>query len=219
MTPDDRIHDLVVRAKERDEAAFAELVEATQVRLISRIARTGLQRADAEAVAFTVYREAWQWMTRLRDPSRFEAWIGVIGRRKASDERRRERLRRRREEELVDHHLESLEGEPGEERRVRRQEELEQLFAGLDATDRRLLEAKYLDRVTIHEIARVTGFKIHQIKHRLKKAKERLRRLRSGETEVDPEDERTRAQAPGDDERRHEPLGVVTPAGKRGNDE
>lgn len=205
MNADDRMTNLVMRAMERDEAAFGDLIELTRDRLIRRVRRRGLQYADAEAVAFTVYREVWQTMTRLRDPSRFEAWIGVIGRRKASDEARRDRIRNEFEEEVDDERLAKLAVESDAEAATQRRDGLERIFAGLNEADRELLTAKYLHRVTIHEIARLSGVKIHQIKHRLKKAKQRLRRLRSGEI-GDPDDDEQRAKAPGSEERR-KPLG------------
>ena len=66
---------LVERAKQGDHEAFAELVDASVVRL-DAAARLILR--DAELARDAVqegYIRAWRHLPGLRDPERFDAWL------------------------------------------------------------------------------------------------------------------------------------------------
>ena len=66
--------ELVERARDGDENAFAELVPATAARLLGvayRILRDVDLAEDATQQALLV---AWRQLPKLRDPDRFEAW-------------------------------------------------------------------------------------------------------------------------------------------------
>ena len=67
--------DLVVRARDGDREAFAELVHATSDRMYA-IATRILRDADlAEDALQSALVSAWRQLPTLRDPARFEAWL------------------------------------------------------------------------------------------------------------------------------------------------
>ena len=185
MTTNGRVQDLVVAAQWRDQDAFADLVELLKDRQIKRLRRLGLQEADADEVAFEAFRICWRKMTRLKDPSSFEGWVSVMARRlgmkKLAAIRRRDGIH---EEFEVD-----LAVRESPDQRSMNGESVDGLLRGLSLAERELLEAKYLRRLTIKEIARLSGLKGHQIAHRLDKAKDRVRRLRGGDPEDDGRNE------------------------------
>lgn len=66
--------ELVIRAQRGEQAAFAELVDATGGRLLGiarRILRDPARAEDAVQQAFVAM---WRSLPNLRDPARFEAW-------------------------------------------------------------------------------------------------------------------------------------------------
>jgi RNA polymerase sigma-70 factor, ECF subfamily len=66
--------ELVVRAQQGDQAAFAEIATATYRRLHSLAHGILRDRALAEDAAQQAMLDAWRNLPKLRDPARFEAW-------------------------------------------------------------------------------------------------------------------------------------------------
>ena len=78
MPPSDRA--LVLRARARDDAAFAALLARHRRRLLRSCTRA-LGDPDAAAdIAQDAALVAWLQIERLRDPARFGAWLDGIGR-------------------------------------------------------------------------------------------------------------------------------------------
>ena len=69
---------LVERAQAGDKMAFGQLVEL-RVDRAYRIARAIVGNdADARDATQDAFLDAWRQRTRLRDPARFDAWLGRI---------------------------------------------------------------------------------------------------------------------------------------------
>ena len=86
--------DLVVRAREGDHDAFAQLVGRSIGRLnaVARLILSDYGRAE-DAVQDALV-DAWRDLRGLRDPDRFDAWLNRILVRNCHDARRRDRRRR-----------------------------------------------------------------------------------------------------------------------------
>jgi RNA polymerase sigma-70 factor, ECF subfamily len=85
--------DLVVRAREGDHEAFAQLV-ARSIGRLNALARLILNDyARAEDAVQDAFVDAWRDLRGLRDPDRFDAWLNRILIRSCQNARRRERRR------------------------------------------------------------------------------------------------------------------------------
>jgi RNA polymerase sigma-70 factor (ECF subfamily) len=68
-------HDLIERAREGDQAAFAELVMAHADRVHGALRRFGLGAGDADDVAQEVFLRAWRGLDRFQERSSFSTWL------------------------------------------------------------------------------------------------------------------------------------------------
>jgi RNA polymerase sigma-70 factor (ECF subfamily) len=68
-------HDLIERAREGDQAAFAELVMAHADRVQGALRRFGLGAGDADDVAQEVFLRAWRGLDRFQERSSFSTWL------------------------------------------------------------------------------------------------------------------------------------------------
>jgi RNA polymerase sigma-70 factor (ECF subfamily) len=68
-------HDLIQRAREGDQAAFAELVMAHADRVYGALRRFGLGAGDADEVAQEVFVRAWRGLDRFQERSSFSTWL------------------------------------------------------------------------------------------------------------------------------------------------
>ena len=68
-------HDLIQRAREGDQAAFAELVTAHGDRVYGALRRFGLGAGDADEVAQEVFVRAWRGLDRFQERSSFSTWL------------------------------------------------------------------------------------------------------------------------------------------------
>jgi RNA polymerase sigma-70 factor (ECF subfamily) len=68
-------HDLIQRAREGDQAAFAELVTAHADRVYGALRRFGLGAVDADEVAQEVFLRAWRGLDRFQERSSFSTWL------------------------------------------------------------------------------------------------------------------------------------------------
>jgi len=84
--------DLVLKAQDGDEEAFAALVPATAQRLVGVAYRILRDHAAAEDATQTALLAAWRALPRLRDPARFEAWTYRLVVNACHDQSRYQRL-------------------------------------------------------------------------------------------------------------------------------
>jgi RNA polymerase sigma-70 factor (ECF subfamily) len=68
-------HDLVARARDGDQDAFAQLVEAHSDRVYRALRRFGLEARDAEDVAQEVFVRAWRGLSRFQERARLSTWL------------------------------------------------------------------------------------------------------------------------------------------------
>jgi RNA polymerase sigma-70 factor (ECF subfamily) len=66
---------LIRRARDGDQEAFAELVMAHAERVYGALRRFGLEAGDADEVAQEVFLRAWRALPRFEERARFSTWL------------------------------------------------------------------------------------------------------------------------------------------------
>ena len=85
---DARLIGLMLRARDDDEGAFRELVEATEDRVYGTIAKMLGGREGADDLTQTVYLRIWRARQRYAPTAKFSTWLFSIVRRLVLNERR-----------------------------------------------------------------------------------------------------------------------------------
>jgi RNA polymerase sigma-70 factor, ECF subfamily len=169
--------ELVEGARDGDRVAFDALVR----RKVDVVYRTSLailgREADADDATQETFLAAWRKLPSLRDPERFDAWLGRI-----TVNACRLTLRRRRGVREIS----SDEMEGGEARVHGAGPELAESTADLDAfdraferlavDDRALLLFHHRDELALGEIAARLGIPVGTVKSRLHRARQALER-------------------------------------------
>jgi len=170
--------ELAERARAGDRIAFERLVEPW----IEPAYRTGLailgRDADARDAVQDALHEAWRNIRRLRDPDRFDAWLGrihvnacrAIGRRRGRSSVR----------EIAIDALPDPGGLPGRSVPIDEEwasvDELERAFGRLSIADRTTLVLHYLEHRSVVEVAARLGVAEGTVKWRLHEARNALAR-------------------------------------------
>lgn len=162
--PDDK---LVRRAQSGNKEAFIALMEAHKLSM-SRAALAILHNEEdtADAVAQTVM-DAFSNLGALRQPGYFKTWLTRILIRNCYDI-----LRQRRRYVPLDQAPEPAGGEPDDQAL-----DVRESLAVLAENDRLVLTLYYMDDLAIREIARVLEVKESTVKTRLRRSRERLRKI------------------------------------------
>lgn len=172
--------DLIARMIARDEAALAEIYDATAGRVYALALRITGQGAAAEEVVSDVYFQIWQQAQRY-DPARGTVltWLLTICRSRALDS-----LRRR---EPAETHAEPHDLQPDlfcEDRGpldllliVEQNSRLHRALATLNKNQQMLLTLAFFKGMTHHEIATHTGMPLGSVKTGLRKAVQILKSL------------------------------------------
>jgi RNA polymerase sigma-70 factor, ECF subfamily len=175
---------LVQRAQAGDRAAFEVLMEH-RIDRTYRTARAILgNEADARDATQDAFLNAWSQRRRLRDPARFDAWLGRIvvnSCREALRGRRRRAVREIAASDLFDP-VESLSA-PGRaaDERAASIDAIERAFERLPADDRALLVLHHLESRSLAEIADTLEVSVGAVKSRLHVARRSLERALEAE--------------------------------------
>lgn len=169
--------DLLTRAARGDEAAFAQLYDATSTRLHGLVVRVVRDRAQSEEVTQDAYLDIWRHCTRF-DPAKGSplSWMLTIAHRKAVDRVRSAEASKTREvvyetttaEREHDSTLEQVEVRL-DQQRVRR------ALASLTDTQRGAVELAYLGGHTHTEVAALLNIPLGTAKTRIRDGLIRLR--------------------------------------------
>jgi RNA polymerase sigma-70 factor (ECF subfamily) len=174
----------VLAARRGDKSAFETLVRSVQRPVYGLCLR--LLRVDAEAseVAQETFLRAYQNLHRYDDGKPFDLWVMAIARNLCLD------LLRRRSRMLTDNvddmHEVLPSGAASQEEGVIAGEErksLESALATLSVDDREVLSLYYVQKRTTKEIAVVMGVAPGTIMARLFRAREKLRKRMTAESE------------------------------------
>ena len=177
---------LMLLVKDGDEAAFEQLVERHQYRIVGTIAKMLGNDSDAEDVAQHVFVRVWQSRARYNPSAKFTTWVLTITRNLVFNE-----MRRRRRAHLVP--FEADDGEhPVREHPDHRmlsaadqvletelQEAITRAIASLPEAQRMAVVLRRYEEMPYEEIAQVLGTTVPSVKSLLFRAradlKERLK--------------------------------------------
>lgn len=178
---------LVERARGGDRDAFARLIAPR----VDGLFRTAWAVLRDEELARDVTQEtcvgAWRELARLRDPSRFDAWLGrsLINRcRTAIRSRRRAQLR---EIRVDDASIDGIETYADPNARaaidsITDAEAVRAAFRRLSVDQRTLIVLHHIQELPVREIADLTGAPEGTVKWRLSEARRALERALEQET-------------------------------------
>ena len=169
-------HGLVERARRGDLAAFEALIGPRSERLLRLALSICRDEPDARDAIQEAFLRSWRDLPRLRDPSRFDAWLSRIvvnACRTTMRKRRRSSAR----EIRVDSMAVGLEpATPGPADSLTRNDAIARAFARLDPDRRAILALHYVDHRSVADIAGALGIPEGTAKWRLHAARNDLAR-------------------------------------------
>jgi len=176
---DTRLVELMLRVREDDEAAFREIVEATEDRLFGTIAKMLGGAEGAEDLAQRVYLRIWQARGRYERRSKFSTWMFSIMHRLVLNERRG---RARRSAVFYTPSAEETPRDPvsrdlpsGEASAAELAAEIDAALADLPEDQRTAMILRRYDEMPYEEIATVLDTTVPAVKSLLFRARETLR--------------------------------------------
>lgn len=166
----------VVMAQRGEPEAFRWLVDRYEKRLLYFIRRS----VDDADRALDVLQEVWMTVFRrmaaLRSPEAFRVWLYSIARHKAIDRRRRDRRHADSLGELIDEStVEAPEHAEGIER-IEDAELVHRLLGRLSPAHREIVTLRFLEQMSLDDIAAVVGCSVGTVKSRLYYALGRLQK-------------------------------------------
>ena len=167
---------LVRRAGEGDTAAFEALVRPRVDRLFRTAWGIVGNEADARDATQEAFLSAWRNLPRLRDPDRFDAWLGrVLLNACRMALRRRGRVREISFDALIEGGHDPIAEWPRADRAAE-VDAINGAFERLGADDRAFLVLHYVDDLPVAEIARLLDKPVGTVKWRLHNARKALHR-------------------------------------------
>ncbi len=161
--------ELVVRAQEGDEAAFAAITSAVYGHLQQvayRVLRDPQLAEDATQLALV---RIWRKLPRLRDPASFEAWCYRFLVNACADEARQSHRQ-------LPHSLTTVEPTtPDEMGRIDDRDLLERAFGRLSVDHRAVIVLHHYLDLTLESTAEALGISVGTAKSRLNRGMSRLR--------------------------------------------
>jgi len=155
----------VIRAMAGDHDAFAALANANVDRMYA-LARLIVRDADrAEDATQEALVRAWRELPRLRDPSRFQAWLRRLLVNACYDEGRR--VRRRAEITLLSEHHPAI---SDESTGIIDRDRLDRAFRRLPLEQRVVTVLSHVEGLTHEEIASTLGVPLGTVKSRARYA-------------------------------------------------
>jgi RNA polymerase sigma-70 factor (ECF subfamily) len=167
--------ELIERARRGDRAAYDAVVRR-KVETVYRTARAILGNdADADDATQETFLGAWRQLGALREPDRFDAWLGRI-----TVNACRQALRRRRTGAVVAIPVSAAEGVTDSSsdfpRRVVAADAFDRAFDRLPVEQRAILVLHHRDELSIGEVATRLGVPEGTVKSRLHAARQALER-------------------------------------------
>jgi RNA polymerase sigma-70 factor, ECF subfamily len=166
---------LVEVVRRGDSEAYAGLV----ARYRDRYARFALHmlgnREDAEEALQDAFVRAYRSLHRCGDPERFGSWLLAILANRCRTTGGRRARREKRFVSAEDRHYAIAVDHPADNTAWR--EEIARALSRLDADQREAFLLKHVEEMEYEQMAEVTGAGVSALKMRVKRARERMRRL------------------------------------------
>lgn len=188
--------DLIQRAREGDDAAYSQIVQAYRKRILGTIARLIGRPEDVEDVAQEVFLRLYFSLDQLRTAAVFEPWLHRLTVNAAYDYLRRQRRRHEarmsdlsEQQVVVADAVASTRENLEERRRKNIRETVDLLMSSVSEQDRILLTLKEIEGLSLKELEKIYGVNENALKVRLFRARQRV-------LKVFEASERTGADAP-----------------------
>ncbi|HXN45154.1 MAG TPA: sigma-70 family RNA polymerase sigma factor [Bryobacteraceae bacterium] len=176
--------ELITRAREGDDGAFNQVVQAYRKRILGTIARLIGRPEDVEDVGQEVFLRLYYSLDQLRSPEVFEPWLYRLTVNSAYDYLRRHRRRpEARMADLSEQQVIMADAAAGtrqdqdDQRRVRVRDMVGALMSGVSEQDRILLTLKEIEGLSLKELEKVYGVNENALKVRLFRARQRVVKL------------------------------------------
>jgi RNA polymerase sigma-70 factor (ECF subfamily) len=176
--------EVIKRAREGDDGAFNQVVQAYRKRILGTIARLIGRPEDVEDVGQEVFLRLYYSLGQLRSPDVFEPWLYRLTVNSAYDYLRRHRRRpEARMADLSEQQVVMADAAAGakldqdERRRVRVRETVGALMSAVTEQDRILLTLKEIEGLSLKELEKVYGVNENALKVRLFRARQRVLRV------------------------------------------
>lgn len=166
---------LVMRCRQRDLAAWDELVARWNDRLLYYLRRLIDHEEDATNALQDVWLHAFRGIRALRHDSRLAPWLYAIARRTAMNHFRK--CYALREEFAPEAITDEAEDVPDEQLRLANAELVHFGLARLGVHEREVLTLYFLEDLTVSEMAELLNVPVGTVKSRLFKARRDLRRI------------------------------------------
>ena len=184
--------EVIEKAKNGDEGAFNQVVQAYRKRILGTIARLIGRPEDVEDVGQEVFLRLYYSLDQLRAPEVFEPWLYRLTVNAAYDYLRRQKRRQEsRMADLSEQQVIMADASAGvkkqdeEVRRTKVREMVQSLLGKVSEEDRILLMLKEVEGLSLKELEQVYKVSENALKVRLFRARQRvLKALESGEAET-----------------------------------
>ncbi len=175
-------HDLIRRAKDGDQDAFAELVVMHADRVYGALRRFGLAPDEADEVAQEVFVRAWRGLARFEERAQFSTWLYRIAFNEAQRRLSRRQVARVEPDPDRDDPIVSLPESPelGPEAQTLDREferTLERALDELPADYRAAVVLRDVEGLSTRDAAEVAGIREAAFKTRLHRGRMQLRTL------------------------------------------
>jgi RNA polymerase sigma-70 factor, ECF subfamily len=183
--------ELIKRARDGDDAAYSQVVQAYRKRILGTIARLIGRPEDVEDVGQEVFLRLYFSLDQLRAPEVFEPWLYRLTVNAAYDYLRRQR--RRNESRMADlseqqvvfaDAVASTKRDQEEQRRKRIRETLDMLMSSISEQDRILLTMKEIEGLSLKELEKAYGVNENALKVRLFRARQRVLKVFEASTQA-----------------------------------
>ncbi len=176
---------LAAKACGGDRSAFEQLIDQFQAEIFRMVYYRTRSRMDAEDLSQEIFMQAYKHIHRLQDPERFRAWLFTIASNRVRDFQRRKRFLSffgMADAEAPPDTLErQVHSDPGSlERLVQREfwSELQRLAVQLSRWEREVFFLRFLDELSLREIAQVLKKSESAVKTHLYRALEKFKKSR-----------------------------------------
>ncbi|HXN49819.1 MAG TPA: sigma-70 family RNA polymerase sigma factor [Bryobacteraceae bacterium] len=176
--------ELITRAREGDDGAFNQVVQAYRKRILGTIARLIGRPEDVEDVGQEVFLRLYYSLDQLRSPEVFEPWLYRLTVNSAYDYLRRHRRRpEARMADLSEQQVIMADAAAGtrqnqdDQRRARVRDMVGALMSAVSEQDRILLTLKEIEGLSLKELEKVYGVNENALKVRLFRARQRVVKL------------------------------------------
>lgn len=179
--------ELIARARQGDDSAFAQVVQAYRKRILGTIARLIGRPEDVEDVGQEVFLRLYFSLDQLRTPEMFEPWLYRLTVNAAYDYLRRQRRRQEsRMADLTEQQVLMADAVAGSQQartdreKGRLRELVDSLLGTLSEQDRILLTLKEIEGLSLKELEKIYRVNENALKVRLFRARQRVLKAYAG---------------------------------------